>query len=84
MTEDLFTWRKLKEFINSLPESELDKNILWWGEEIGGSIKDAYQLEEDFVSTDDGYEAVSLQKPLKEGKEYDIAFKKGTPIIYAE
>ena len=76
-----FTWGTLKKFINKLPESELKKEVNWWGEERGGKINFAHTLEEDYVITDYGCEPASVQE-YEDGEEpYPIAYKKGTPIL---
>ena len=35
------TWRELKDFINALPEEQLDATVIYWGEEEGGVIGSA-------------------------------------------
>lgn len=42
-------WKKLKDFCNSLPESELEKNVILWREDADDVITDidAEQLPED-------------------------------------
>jgi hypothetical protein len=77
-----YTWQKLKDFCNKLPEKELKKEVIWWGEEQGGSVSSAYQLKEDYVETDYGCEPLSAQDPIKDDEEpWEVAYPKGTPII---
>lgn len=78
------TWRKLKKFCNSLPEKELKKPVQWWGEERGGDIQSAYQLPEDYVQTDYGCEPASVQEYEEGDEPYEIAHKKGTPILHTD
>lgn len=42
-------WKELKDFCNSLPESELEKNVVMWREDAEDVIADisAEQLSED-------------------------------------
>lgn len=73
------TWTDLKKFANSLPEKELQKDVIWWGEEKGGKIESITRLKEDYVSTADcGCEPLSV---LEDEDEWDAVYKKGTPII---
>jgi hypothetical protein len=75
------TWQQLKDFANSLPPEELTKNVVWWGEEEGGEVWSAYQLEEDYCTTDYAVEPVSVQEYSEDEEPYEIDFPKGTPII---
>ena len=77
------SWRKLKEFCNSLPDSELDKEVIWSGEEEGGKITSAEQVEEDYVQTDYGCEPASVQEYEEGDEEYPVCWPKGTPILYS-
>lgn len=75
------TWEDLKKFSNSLPKSELKKEVIWWGDEVGGTVVSVYRLAEDFVVTDYGVEPLSSQDEVEEGQSLKIAYKKGTPIL---
>lgn len=79
--EDRYTWSDLKNFCNSLPEEELEKQVHWWGDERGGKVYRAYQLPEDFIETDYGCEPLSAQEPPEDDEEYVISYAKGTPIL---
>lgn len=47
-------WKKLKDFCNSLPESELEKNVILWQECEAITNIEAEQLDEDhYVNIDD-------------------------------
>lgn len=76
--EQKFTWGDLKKFINEIPESELSKEVVWWGDERGGKIYSAFQLDEDHVKTEEGIEPLSV---IEDGYEYGVTYKKGTPIL---
>lgn len=76
-----FTWAKLKEFANRLPESELKKEVIWWGDETGGKITSAYTLDEDYCQTDYGCEPASVQEYEEGCEPYPITHPKGTPIL---
>ena len=82
--EKKYTWKQLKEFCNSLPENELEKEVVWWGEERGGSIDFADQLSEDYVITDYGCEPASVQEYETWEEPYEIAYPKGTPILHTD
>lgn len=76
------TWQQLKDFCNALPEEQLDKTVIWWGEEQGGDVASVYTLSEDFVTTDYGCEPLSAQDPVGEDEEpWEVSHPKGTPII---
>lgn len=48
------TWKELKDFCNSLPESELEKNVVLWREEEAITDISASELEEDnYVEIDE-------------------------------
>lgn len=82
MKEHKYTWRQLKEFCNNLPDEFMDDNVIWWGEETGGKLFAAYQLTEDYTTTDYGCEPISEQDPPEEGEEpWEVTHPKGTPII---
>lgn len=86
-------WRKLKEFCNSLPESELDKGVLLWREECLSEIE-AEQLSEphyiDPENSDNGCFAESDAKSFTQDKEIypngmkDLkkVYDKGHPILW--
>lgn len=84
MNNKKFTWANLKEFANSLPEEELKKEVIWWGEEEGGRIDGAYQLSEDFVTTDYGCEPASVQEYEEGDEPYEVTHPKGTPILQTD
>jgi hypothetical protein len=71
------TWRMLRDAVNALPESEMDKPIHWWGDERGGTVKRLDVLPEDYVETDEGCEPASVYS----NGEYPVAHTKGTPIL---
>lgn len=70
-----------QKFIDALPAADLKKEISWWGEEQGGKVTSAYQLEEDYVQTDYGCEPASVQEYEVGDDPYPVAYKKGYPII---
>jgi hypothetical protein len=81
MSGKKFTWGDLKSIINELPTSELEKQVVWWGEEVGGTINKVLILDEDYVATDYGCEPASVQEYEEGDEEYPIAYEKGTPIL---
>jgi hypothetical protein len=84
MANKKFTWANLKEFANSLPEEELQKEVIWWGDECGGQIDGAHQLEEDYVTTDYGCEPASAQEYDEGDDPYEVTHPKGTPILQTD
>lgn len=79
-----WTYRQLKEFLNKLPENELDKQISLSGEEVGYGVTGAGQLEEDYVQTDYGVEPGSVQEYEPDDEPYPVIWEKGTPVIWIE
>ena len=91
------TWRELKEFCNSLPEKELEKNVIMWREEEGINNISAEQLEEDHYinpeNCDDGcfpmWQAIDM---IKDGpdeypngmNDFEKVYDKGHPILLEE
>ncbi|WP_158962579.1 hypothetical protein [Myroides fluvii] len=80
-------WKELKDFCNSLPESELDKTVIIWGEEYDIANVCVEQLSEDYCydpgDLDIGCFPVSDTKDFsEEDKEnLEVAYSKGTPMI---
>lgn len=88
-------WKELKDFCNSLPESELEKKVILWREEPTEAITDisAEQLEDMYVNNDcdeDGCfplcEAESLIKDSPEDypdgmDHFTKVYDKGHPIL---
>jgi len=90
-------WKQLKDFCNSLPESELEKNVILWRENAEDCISDidASELDEDnyviIESEEDGCipesECQSLIKnnedDYPEGMEHFAkVYDKGHPILH--
>ena len=88
-------WKELKDFCNSLPESELEKKVILWREEEAITKITAEQLEEDnyvlIDSEEDGCfpekEALSqiknnLEEFPKGLKHFKKVYNKGNPILY--
>lgn len=83
MKSKSMTWGKLKEFANSLNETQLQEPVRWWGEERGGLIGSAYQLEEDYVVGDESVDPKSTYDNPEDYEDYEV-FDKGTPILGAD
>lgn len=78
-------WRQLKDFANSLPESELEKKVILWREDEAITEIEAEQLEEDhYIKVDDpenGCFPVSECKELEPDVKIKRVYEKGTPIL---
>ena len=87
-------WKELKDFCNSLPESELSKEVVVWQEEDAISSISAEQLEEDHYvdnnSKEDGCMPLSTaQSIIKDDPEeypdglqqFSKVYEKGHPIL---
>ena len=88
MTEKLRkspNWAGLKAFANTLTDEQLSQPIRWWGEEKGGTATFS-QLEEDYVTDDEGYSPKSSYDPETVQEmidEYGV-MPGGTPMIYVD
>lgn len=92
-TEEKITWKKLKEFVNSIPEELLNKkaSLLLEDETYARKLDDAFFIREDiYANKEDGEDCGTLEE-LKETHEHDSDFnledyilvtKKGTPFLY--
>lgn len=80
-------FRELKDFCNSLPESELDKKVILWREDAEDVITEieAEQLEEDYYiqvdEPENGCFPVSECKELEPDVKIKRVYKKGHPIL---
>lgn len=89
-------WRKLKDFCNNLPESELQKEVNIWREEASDIIREieCEQLEEDYYVNDecpeDGCMPLSIAESIIKDdsndypdgiKHFSKAYDKGHPIL---
>jgi len=81
------TWKELKDFANSLPESELEAKVILWREDAEDVITDidAEQLEEDYYiqvdEPENGCFPVSECKELDSKTKIKRVYKKGHPIL---
>lgn len=88
-------WKQLKDFCNSLSESELEKNVMLWREDEAITDINAEQLEEDYVvlieEQEDGCFGVSTAESLiKEApseypekmEHFKKVYDKGFPILH--
>lgn len=77
-------WNELKKFCNSLPEDQLEKNVVMWREESAISDIGAEQLQEDHYmdieeDVDGCYPESEAQYPLEELKK---VWSKGDAILF--
>jgi hypothetical protein len=87
-------WKELKEFCNSLNETQLEKKVILWREDEAISNIYAEQLEEDHFNYEDSEGCVSESdaKSMFEDKEefpngmddFEKVYDKGDPILHEE
>jgi hypothetical protein len=90
-------WNELKEFCNSLPESELSKNVILWREDAAITNINAIVLTEDHYIDNEGdmegcaplsdieYSYLSDEENYPNGLEdFKKVYDKGTPILWEE
>lgn len=89
-------WRELKDFANSLSESELEAKVILWREDEAITEIYAEQLEEDYYISDKQdngciteSEALSDLKHNPEDypngfSDFRLVYKKGTPILHED
>ena len=79
-------WKELKDFCNSLPESELEKNVMLWREDEAFNKIEAEQLDEDhYIKVDEPEEGcfpVSESKDLESDVKIKRVYKKGQPLLH--
>lgn len=84
MEEKKFTYRDLKETLNTLTEDQLDMEIRWAGDGRGGKIGEVWIVEEDQINpSGDGMEPVSAYANDEDIDVSDepIVCKKGTVLL---
>lgn len=87
MEKTKYTWKELKEFVNSIPEEFLGNEIIWWGDERGGILSGAHLLEEDYINDGEAYSPKSSygEVELAEAIEAEEGtMYKGTPILWVD
>ncbi len=88
-------WKQLKDFCNSLPESELEKNVMLWGEDEAVTDISAEQLKEDnYVNNEfpeDGcFDKTEAESQIKMNPEdfpnslehFKKVYDKGNPMLH--
>lgn len=81
-------WNELRDFCNSLPKEELEKNVILWREDAEDVITEisAEQLEEDYYikreSPEDGCFPCSECDSLEPSTKIKRVYKKGQPILH--
>jgi len=84
-------WKQLKDFCNSLPESELEKNVMLWRECEAITKIEAERLEENHYiiiesDNDDGCipesEVNSLIKNNEDNFHFSKVYDKGHPLLH--
>lgn len=87
-------WKKLKDFCNSLPESELEKNVIMWREDEAVTNITAEQLEEDYYLSNEDKESgcfpqKEAESQIKQNPEehpdglehFTKVYDKGHPVL---
>ena len=83
--EKKYTWQDLKDFVNNLPEEQLEKEVTVWGDEMGAKVTEAKCLEEDYGNpSGEGQEPRSVYEvePDYVAEEWEVDYEKGTPILH--
>lgn len=84
MMEKAITYRKLRDVLNSLDESQLDSPVRWGGDNNSGVIADTWLVEEDQINpSGDGWEPKSVydNDPEFDMSDEPVVCKKGTLIL---
>lgn len=76
------TYKQLKQFLDSLPENELEKQVIISGEEEGYYLTSVDTCKEDYVQTDYGIEPASVQEYEPDEEPWPVTWEKGTPVLY--
>ena len=87
-------WKQLKDFANSLPESELEKNVILWRQESAITDISAEQLDENQYTSDHHDEGCIPESEALNSIEdnpedfpngmadFTKVYEKGTPILH--
>lgn len=84
MEKKKYTYRELKDILNSLSEEQLNNEVMWAGDSRGGKIGSVWIAEEDQINpSGDGLEPVSAydNDPDFDATEESVVCKKGTLIL---
>lgn len=79
---NVITWQELKDFCNGLPQDQLNKKVIWVGEDSSGTLVSVEKLTEDVVN---GWVLRSEYEQTKEENddpEPQVVHEKGTAIIF--
>lgn len=87
--KQLFTWADLKKACNELPDEFLNEEVMWWGDERGGTIHKVRLLDCEMVCTEEGWEQkTAIEEDTEMYPPEDIAalplLKIGHPVLYTE
>jgi len=88
-------WNKLKQFCNSLPESELTKNVILWREdEVMTKINTEVLTEDHYIDIEGDMEGcaplseiesmIANNEYLNGIEDFKKVYDKGTPIMWEE
>ena len=81
MENKKFTWADLKKVVNELPEDMLWRDVRWWGEERGGTVKSVSLLDEVYVQNDEGFEPMSAHEGSEDSYYEGSELPAGYPIL---
>lgn len=77
-------WKKLKEFVNTLPEAQLENEVILWREDLAITKIEAEQLQEDhYIEVDNPEDGCFPESEIKDkDSEVKKVHDKGFPILY--
>lgn len=77
------TYRELLAALSKLNDTQLDQPVRWWGDEVGGEMKELFLLPEDYVDFEN--EGFAPRSTWASDPEMDMddaeILPQGTPIL---
>ncbi len=71
---EFMTWRQLKAFLNTQPDTKLTGPVRWWGDEKGGTIHAISEAMDDLINpSGDGVETRSFYAESDDPEDREIA-----------
>lgn len=89
--EQPLKWQDLKELLNSLPDEQLQQDVVWWGDERGGSVHAVLETQDELINpSGEGCEPRTLYTQSEDesereiGDTEEIAYPKGQLILLVD
>lgn len=78
------TFADLKTHLETLTPDQLAADVIWSGDERGGTVKQLWIAEEDWIGTCEGDCAPISSLDLEDAEGGDLIIAKGTPQLLVD